>query len=113
MRVIATRIEPDGTMQRRVVDTAHCSDRARWEALAARALAIPPPYRPEPGAVIYHLSADHHTVLVAQHDLRGPLLDLVTAVLALGSEILTLSVPAGSGCQTARWRAGRLALMPM
>ena len=26
MRVVVTRIEPDGTMQRRVVDTARCSD---------------------------------------------------------------------------------------
>jgi hypothetical protein len=26
MRVVATRIEQDGTMQRRVVDTADCSD---------------------------------------------------------------------------------------
>ena len=73
-------------MQRRVMDTARCGDGARWEDLAYRALAILAPYRPVPGAAIYHLSADDYTVLVAEHDLGGPLLDLVTAVLAMGSE---------------------------
>jgi uncharacterized membrane protein len=29
VRVVATRIERDGTMQRRMVDTAHCSDGPR------------------------------------------------------------------------------------
>ena len=86
MRVVATRIEWDGTMQRRVVDTAYCSDSAQWEDLATRALAIPPRYQPAPGGVIYHISADDRAVLVAEHDLCGPLLDLVTAVLATGGE---------------------------
>jgi hypothetical protein len=88
MRVVATRIEQDGTMQRRVVDTARCSDGPRWEDLACRALAVPPPYRPVPGTPIYHLSLDSdRQVLVAEHDLGGPLLDLVTAVLAIGAEV--------------------------
>jgi hypothetical protein len=88
MRVVATRIEQDGTMQRRVVDTARCSDGPRWEELACRAMADPPPYRPVPGAPIYHLSLDSdRQVLVAEHDLGGPLLDLVTAVLAIGAEV--------------------------
>jgi len=69
-----------------VVDTAYCSDSAQWEDLATRALAIPPRYRPAPGGVIYHISADDRAVLVAEHDLCGPLLDLVTAVLATGGE---------------------------
>jgi hypothetical protein len=86
MRVVATRIERDGAMQRRMVDTAYCSDGAQWEDLATRALAIPPRYRPVPGCAIYHVSADDRVVLVAEHDLCGPLLDLVTAVLAVGSE---------------------------
>jgi hypothetical protein len=85
MRVTATRIERDGAMQRRVVDTVHRSDGTHWEDLATRALAIPPRYRPVPGCVIYHVSADDRAVLVAEHDLSGPLLDLVTAVLAAGS----------------------------
>jgi hypothetical protein len=88
MRVVATRIEQDGTMQRRVVDTARCSDGPRWEDLACRALAVPPPYRPVPGTPIYHLSLDSdRQVLVAEHDLCGALLDLVTAVLAIGEEL--------------------------
>ena len=49
VRVVATRVERDGTMQRRMVDTAHWSDGPQWEDLAARALAVPPPYRPVPG----------------------------------------------------------------
>jgi hypothetical protein len=86
MRVVATRIERDGTMQRRVVDTASRRDSALWEDLATRALAISPRYRPVPGCVIYHVSADDRVVLAAEHDLCGPLLDLVTAVLAVGGE---------------------------
>ena len=88
MRVVATRIEQDGTMQRRVVDTAHCSDGPRWEDLASHALAAPPPYRPVPGTPVYHLSLDgDRQVLVAERDLGGALLDLVTAVLAMGEEV--------------------------
>ena len=81
-----TRIEHDGTMQRRMVDTARQSDRLRWEELTARALAVPVPYRPVPGTAIYHVGIDHYVVMIAEHDLSGPLLDLVTAVLALGDE---------------------------
>ena len=86
MRVIATRIEPDGTMQRRMVDTARQSDRRLWEDLAARAVGIPVPYHPAPGIAIYHIKLDDYVVMAAEHDLAGPLLDLVTAVMALGSE---------------------------
>ena len=46
MRVVVTRIGPDGTMRRRMVDTAASSDAGPWEELIARALAAPPPYRP-------------------------------------------------------------------
>jgi hypothetical protein len=82
---VVTRIEQDGTMQRRVVDTAQAGGRRQWEDLAARALAVPPLYNPVPGAPVYHISADEGTaVLVAEGDLSGPLLDLVTAVLAMG-----------------------------
>ena len=92
MRVVATRIEWDGTMQRRMVDTAHRSGGLQWEDLAARALAVWPPYRPVPGTPVYHIGLDDGTVvLVADHDLCGPLLDLVTAVLAMGDALLTRS----------------------
>jgi hypothetical protein len=88
VRVVATRIEWDGTMQRRMVDTAYRSGEPQWENLAVRASAAPPPYRPVPGTPIYHVSLDDGTVvLVAEHDLCGPLLDLVTAVLAIGETV--------------------------
>ena len=85
-RVIATRIEPDGTMQRRMVDTARQSDRRLWEDLAARAAGVPVPYRPAPGIAVSHIKLDDYVVMVAEHDLAGPLLDLVAAVMGLGSE---------------------------
>ena len=86
MRVIVTRIEPDGTMQRRMVDTARQSDRRLWDDLAARAVGISVPYRPAPGIAVYHIRTDDYVAIAAEHDLSGPLLDLVTAVIALGGE---------------------------
>lgn len=87
MRVIVTRIGPDGTMRRRMIDTAASSDASPWEELTARALAAPPPYRPVAGDPVYHLRVDEQVVLVAEHDLSGPLFDLVTAVLAIGEAV--------------------------
>ena len=87
MRVVVTRIEPDGTMQRRVVDTAQRDDAPRWEDLAGRALAFPPPYRPVPGADVYHITVDDHLIQAGEYDLAGPLRDLVTVVLAMGDEV--------------------------
>jgi hypothetical protein len=84
MRVVVTRISPDGTMGRRTVDTAASSDAGLWEELITRALAAPPPYRPVAGGPVYHIRVDAQVVLVAEHDLSGPLYDLVTAVLAIG-----------------------------
>jgi hypothetical protein len=45
-----------------------------------------PPYRAVPRGAVYHLHADDQVVLVAEHDLSGPLYDLVTAALAIGEE---------------------------
>jgi hypothetical protein len=87
MRVVATRIEPDGTMRRRMVDTAQQSDRRLWEDLAARAIEVPVPYRPALGIAIYHVSVDDYVVMAAEYDLAGPLHDLVTAVMALGGAV--------------------------
>jgi hypothetical protein len=84
MRVVVTRIGPDGAMRRRMVDTAAFGDPGPWQELTARALAAAPPYRPVPGGLVYHLRVDDQVVLVAEHDLSGPLYDLVTAVLAIG-----------------------------
>lgn len=49
MRVVVTRIGPDGAVRRRMVDTAASSGAGQWEELITRALAAPPPYRPVPG----------------------------------------------------------------
>ncbi len=84
MRVVVTLIDPDGTMWRRMVDTAASSDTGPWQDLLARALAALPSYRAVPGGAIYHLRVDDQVVLVAEQDLSGPLSDLVTAVLAIG-----------------------------
>jgi hypothetical protein len=65
MRVIATRIEPDGAMQCRMVDTARQSDRRLWEDLAARAVGVPVPYRPVPGIAVYHVRVDDYVVMAA------------------------------------------------
>ena len=83
---MVTRIGPDGTTGRRMVDTVS-SDAGAWEDLIARALASPPPYRPVPGDPVYHLRVAEQVVLVAEHDLSGSLYDLVTAVLALGEAL--------------------------
>ena len=86
MRVVAARIEPDGSWQRRVVDTTQRDDGAQWEDLAGRALASVPPCHPVPGTAIYHLHVDDHLVQVGEYDLEGPVRDLVTVVLAMGEE---------------------------
>ena len=80
-----TLIDPDGTMWRRMVDTAASSDTGPWQELLARALAALPSYRAVPGGAIYHLRVDDQVVLVAEQDL-APVrpADLVTAVLAIG-----------------------------
>jgi hypothetical protein len=86
VRVVVTRIGQDGTVWRRMIDTAERDDGGQWEAHIAHALATEPPYRPVPGAPLYHISVDDHVVLVAEHDLTGSLRDLVTAVLTVGDE---------------------------
>lgn len=86
MRVVVTRIEPDGTMHRRMVDTARQSSRGLWEDLAARAIGVPVSYRPVPGVAVYHIRVDDYAVMASEYDLAGPLLDLATVVMALGDE---------------------------
>ena len=75
-------------MWRRMVDTARLRDGRQWEELVAGALAVLPPYRPYPGSPLYHIRVDDRVVLVAEHDLTGPLRDLVRAVIAVGGEVL-------------------------
>jgi hypothetical protein len=85
VRVVVTRIEPDGTMHRRMVDTAQQSNPKNWDDLAARARVAQPPYRPVPGTAVYHLCVDGHIIQVGEYDLEGPLRDLAIVVLAIGS----------------------------
>jgi hypothetical protein len=84
MRVVVTLIGSDGTMRRRMVDTAASGETGPWEELLTRALAALPPYRAVPGGTVCHLRVGEQVALVAEHDLSGPLYDLVTAVLAIG-----------------------------
>ncbi len=92
-----TRIGPDGTMRRRVADTAASGDVGPWEELIARALAAPPPNRPGTRGPVYHLRAGERGVLVAGHDLSGPLYELVTAVPSAGRHLEPVtSQPAGA-----------------
>ena len=79
-----TQVESDSARWRRMINTAGRSEADSWQQLMARALAAPVPYRPVPGTPIYHLRLDNRDFMIADHDLSGPLLDLVTAVLALG-----------------------------
>ena len=83
-RLEVTEVKWDGAMRRRKIDTAHHGDAWRWQELITRAQRCPTPYRPVPGNPIYHLRLDDRDFLIDDHDLTGPLLDLVTAVLALG-----------------------------
>jgi len=107
-----TRIGWDGTMQRRMVDTAQRSDSRQWEDLAARALALLPLYRPVPRVPVYHVRVDDQVVQAAERDLAGALRDLITAVLSQGEELLAAGwLPrrnAAAGLPAERGRRSRI-----
>jgi hypothetical protein len=84
VKVVVAEIGWDGGLRRGVVDTARRSDARRWEELIGRVPAHPPPYRAGPGSTVYYISVDDQVVLVSEHDLAGPLRDLVVAVLTSG-----------------------------
>ena len=111
MRVVVTRIGPDGTMRRRMADTAVSGDVGPWEELIARALAAPPPNRPGTRGPVYHLRAGERGVLVAGHDLSGPLYELVTAVPSAGRHLEQVtSQPAGALAGFSRYGEDRVVL---
>jgi hypothetical protein len=88
VKVVVTRIGPDGTVWRRMIDTAERTDGIQWEAHIARARATgAPPYRPVPGSPVCHLRLGDEVLLIAEQDLAGPLRDLATAVLAVGDPV--------------------------
>jgi hypothetical protein len=79
------RIAGDGSIRRVRLDTAGREDAARWERLVDLAcLEVPPPYHPEPGQPVYEVCAADRVAQVAENDLRGPVGELVNAVLAEG-----------------------------
>jgi hypothetical protein len=88
VKVVVTRIGPDGMVWRRMIDTAERHDGVPWEAHIARARAAePPPYRPVPGSPVCHVRLGDDVLLVAEQDLTGPLRDLAAAVLAVGDPV--------------------------
>jgi hypothetical protein len=84
--LVVTRIGSDGSVRRRMLDTADRADAGRWEGLVGRVPATAPPYQAVPGSTVYHLRVDDYVVVVGEQELSGPLRDLVTAVLAEGGE---------------------------
>jgi hypothetical protein len=82
--LVVTEIAWNGGIRRRAVDTAGRSDASHWEELIGRVPATPPPYRAVPGAAVYYVSVDDHVLLVSEHDLTGPLRELVVSVLTAG-----------------------------
>jgi hypothetical protein len=88
VRLQVAKIAANGSIRQWVVDTAGHSDAGRWEALIARVPAVPPPYRAAPGSAVYDIRVDDGKFLVGEHDLSGPLSDLVRAVLVEGDAVL-------------------------
>jgi hypothetical protein len=84
VRVVVTEIGWDGSMRRRALDTSGLTDAGRWENLIEQVLAFPPPYRAAPGGPVYVIHAGDRAVFVGEQGLTGPLLDLVTSILAAG-----------------------------
>jgi hypothetical protein len=85
VRVVVTQIAWDGSLRRRVLDTAGLPDAGRWETLIEQILAAPPPYRAAPGRPVYVIHAGDRAIVAGEDNLTGPLRDLVTAILEGGS----------------------------
>ena len=102
MRLEVAKIAANGSIRQWVIDTAGRSDAGRWEELIARVPAVPPPYRAAPGSAVYDIRVDGDKFLAGEHDLSGPLSDLVRAVLVEGDAVLTAPPqpgPPGQGPQ--------------
>lgn len=85
VRVDVARVAADGSVRHAALDTADWDDAARWDELVAQAdLGSPPPYRPVPQQTIYLIHTCGREFAIAEHDLTGPLRELVMAVLAEG-----------------------------
>jgi hypothetical protein len=88
VRLQVAKIAANGSIRHWVIDTAGRSDASHWEELIARLPAVPPPYRAAPGSAVYDIRVDDDKFLVGEHDLSGPLSDLVRAVLVEGDAVL-------------------------
>jgi hypothetical protein len=64
--VVVTQIAWDGSLRRRVLDTAGLPDAARWETLIGQILAAPPPYRAAPGRPVYVIHAGDRAIVAAE-----------------------------------------------
>ena len=85
MVITVSRVNGDGSVLTRSVDTEGREDSERWTDLAERAaLHTPPPYRPEPGESVYRIQAGGLSVMTAEQDLQGALRELSIAVLVEG-----------------------------
>lgn len=103
MKLQVAKIAANGSIRRWVIDTTGRSDADRWEELIARVPAVPPPYRAAPGSAVYEIRVDDDKFLVGEHDLSGPLSDLVRAVLVEGDAVLAARRkpgPPGHGAAT-------------
>jgi hypothetical protein len=79
-----TEIAGNGNIRCRALDTSALTDAGRWETLIEQVLAIPPPYRADPGRPVYVLHARERAVLMGEDNLIGSLRHLVTTILAAG-----------------------------
>jgi hypothetical protein len=70
---MVTQIAWDGSLRRRVLDTAGLPDVGRWETLIEQILAAPPPYRAAPGRPVYVIHAGDRAIVAAEDNLTGPL----------------------------------------
>jgi len=85
MVITVTKVDGDGAVLARSVDTACRQNPERWAQLAEHAaLHVPPRYRARPGEAVYRIQAGGLGADVAERDLQGPLRELAIAVLAEG-----------------------------
>jgi hypothetical protein len=83
---VVTEVTGRGSIRRGMLDTADPGDAGRCGDLIERAaLDALPPYRPVAGRPAYEICADDKTAWVAEHELTGPLRDLVMITLVAGA----------------------------
>ena len=114
---MVTEVTGRGSIRRGMLDTADPGDAGRCGDLIGRAaLDAPPPYRPAAGRPVYEICADDKIVWVAEHELTGPLRDLVMITLVAGARsagaALGRAVSEGEGDEPATLQAAPAGNMP-